>query len=67
MHYSINSVLSQTYHHYQLIIVDDGSTDVSKAFIDSLNEPGGSTRLRVNVKKLKLPAKPHILKLLRSL
>ena len=31
---SINSVLNQTYTNYELIIIDDGSTDTSKKIIE---------------------------------
>jgi glycosyltransferase involved in cell wall biosynthesis len=36
---SINSILGQTFTDFELIIVNDGSTDGSKAIIDSYSDP----------------------------
>ncbi len=36
---SIDSILTQTYHNLELIIINDGSTDNSEAVIQSFNDP----------------------------
>ena len=36
---SINSILEQTYTHFELIIVNDGSTDGSQAIIEHYSDP----------------------------
>ena len=36
---SINSILEQTYTHFELIIVNDGSTDASQSIIDHYSDP----------------------------
>ena len=36
---SINSILEQTYTHFELIIVNDGSTDTSQSIIDHYSDP----------------------------
>ena len=36
---SINSILEQTYTHFELIIVNDGSTDTSQSIIDHYTDP----------------------------
>jgi glycosyltransferase involved in cell wall biosynthesis len=36
---SINSVLNQTYHHFELILVDDGCVDNTLNIVDKFNDP----------------------------
>tara|TARA_B100000315_G_scaffold60548_1_gene55001 strand:+ start:704 stop:2770 length:2067 start_codon:yes stop_codon:yes gene_type:complete len=36
---SIDSILNQTYHNFEFIIIDDGSTDASREIIISFNDP----------------------------
>jgi glycosyltransferase involved in cell wall biosynthesis len=36
---AVNSVLKQTYANYEFIIVDDGSTDESPAYLDTIEDP----------------------------
>jgi glycosyltransferase involved in cell wall biosynthesis len=45
---SIRSVLSQSYGHFELIIVDDGSTDGSRSIIHSFTDPRIKTVFQVN-------------------
>ena len=35
---SVSSILSQTYKNFELIIIDDGSTDNTLSLIDSFND-----------------------------
>ena len=44
---TINSVLQQTYKDFELIIVDDGSTDDSAAIVEAIKDP----RIRLIKKK----------------
>ena len=36
---TLDSVLSQTYDNYEVLIMDDGSTDGTKEMISSYNDP----------------------------
>jgi glycosyltransferase involved in cell wall biosynthesis len=36
---AINSILSQTYQNFELLIADDGSTDGTKSIIDTITDP----------------------------
>lgn len=35
----LNSIFNQTYHNFELIIVDDGSTDTTRQIIDAIEDP----------------------------
>jgi len=51
---AVKSVLEQTYTDFELLIINDGSTDSSKAIIQSFNDP--RIRLVENEKNLRLIA-----------
>jgi len=37
--FALSSLLAQTYEHWECILVDDGSTDHTKEFVDQANDP----------------------------
>ena len=36
---TISSLLNQKYKHFEIIIIDDGSTDSTRQIIDEINDP----------------------------
>ena len=45
---AIESVLSQTYHHWELLVMDDGSTDNTKELVESFRDPRIAYHYRSN-------------------
>jgi glycosyltransferase involved in cell wall biosynthesis len=52
----INSVLTQTYRDFELIVVDDGSSDSSKSIIKRISDADGRVRLVEHVTNLGVSA-----------
>ena len=57
---SISSILNQTYHKIELIVVDDASTDSTPNLISKLPKIDPRIRIITNVKNLKLPASLNV-------
>lgn len=57
LHRSIQSILSQTYHRFELLICDDGSTDAAKKEIDLFVQSDMRVRLIRRENLISLPEK----------
>ncbi|MFW6079933.1 MAG: glycosyltransferase, partial [Gemmatimonadota bacterium] len=54
LRFAVDSVLAQSFDDWELIVVDDGSTDATSAYLDSIRDP----RLRhIRIEHTGLPAK----------
>ena len=57
---TLDSVLSQTYENYEVLIMDDGSTDGTKEMVNSYSDPRIFYNWQENTGG---PAKPEIMEL----
>ena len=56
---AIESVLAQSYREWELIIVDDESTDASVSIVEAYAQKDSRIRLFRNPKPIKMPSAPR--------